>query len=120
MFSHMVRDEVAPMLWPDDSPRVRASDPVSSHEAADATSGSVAASQLAVARIFENENKPMTALEVEQKATQYGLPYSVSRVRSCLSELEARGALVRDGFVRREGDKRRRQLWALSGVVPSG
>lgn len=104
------------LIYPD-SPRVRRADPISSHEAADATQHSVAASQAAVAWIFENEEKAMTALEVEYKAHIYALPYSDSRVRSCLPELEEMGVLERDGFIRREGDKRRRQLWRMKEVA---
>lgn len=103
------------IITEDDTARVRAGDPVSSHEAADATQTIVAASQRAVAGIFENEGVPMTAVEVESKALyQYGLAYSPSRVRSTLPELEEAGVLVRDGFVRRDGDKRRRTLWKLA------
>lgn len=104
-------------LWPDDAPRARKSDPVTSHEAADATAGSVMASQRAVAWIFENEEHPMTAVEVEHKARLYALPYSESRVRSCLSELVELGVLERDGFIRRKGDVRRRQLWRMKEVA---
>lgn len=104
------------MVFPG-SPRVRRTDPASAHEAADATAGSVFESQRAVAWIFENEERPLTAIEVEYKAHIQGLPWSDSRLRSCLPELEELGVLERDGFVRRDGDKRRRQLWKLKDVA---
>lgn len=102
-----------PLIFPDDSPRARRTDPVTSHEAADATAHAVAASQRAVANIFENENRPLTARDVEQLRFVYGLPYSESRLRSAVAELGRLGVLEVEGFVRREGDKRRRQLWKL-------
>jgi hypothetical protein len=94
-----------PMVFPG-SPRVRRTDPVTSSEAADATEHTVWASHQAVLHILTH---PMTALEVETAAT--GLPFSASRIRSALPELAELGFVVRDGFVRRDGDKRRRQLW---------
>lgn len=97
----------------EDSPRARRTDPISSHEAADATAGIVAESQRAVARLFRNAIHPMTALEVEERAAAWHLPYSPSRIRSALPELAEKGVLERAGFVRREGDKRKRQLWKL-------
>lgn len=92
-------------------PRVRLDDPITSHEAADATEASVAASQRAVAAIFARAGRPLTAVDVEAYADVWHVPYSPSRLRSALPELEELGVLVRDGFVRREGDARRRQLW---------
>ena len=115
--SNPIIPETLPIVWPD-SPRTRRNHPASSHEAADATAPIVAASQAAIAALFENENHPMTAVEVERKARfEYGLPYSESRIRSTLPELETLGVLVRDGFVRRDGDKRRRQLWTLKAAA---
>lgn len=109
----MSTNNLMPSVLPDDSPRARRTDPISSHEAADATAGIVQESQRAVARLFRNAIHPMTALEVEERAAAWHLPYSPSRIRSTLPELEAKGVLARDGFVRREGDKRQRQLWKL-------
>lgn len=104
-----------PILFPNDSPRARATDPITSHEAADATTSIVQASQRAVAAIFEEKAKPLTAKEVEQFGIfQYGAQYSESRLRSACSELEKLGVLRRDGFRRLPGEKRRRQLWTLA------
>lgn len=104
-----------PILFPNDTPRARATDPTSSHEAADATTSIVQASQRAVAAIFEQQAKPLTEKEVEQLGIfRYGLPYSESRLRSACSELETLGILKRDGFIRRPGNARRRQLWTLA------
>lgn len=94
-----------PMVFPN-APRVRKSGPSSSHEAADATEHAVWASHQTVLQLLTH---PMTALEVEDAAE--GSPFARSRIRSALPELESCGLVVRDGFVRRDGDKRRRQLW---------
>lgn len=104
-----------PMIFPDDTPRARRSDPASSHEAADATASLIGPSHRLVERILEDHGKPMTPLEVEQAAVNlYGWTASVNRVRSALPELE-HVRTERRGFVRRPGDKRRRQLWGLVG-----
>ena len=103
-----------PMIFPGDTPRVRKSDPLSSHEAADATTTLVGPSHRLVEHILEgNLGKPMTALEVEQAAVfKHGWPHSVNRIRSALPELEG-VRTVRRGFIRREGEPRKRQLWGL-------
>lgn len=103
-----------PIVFPDDSPRARRSDPISSHEAADATAGSVWASQQAALDIMRAHGKPMTALQIEQIAAARELPYSPSRMRSTLSELVELGSVERDGFTAPPRG-RRRQLWRLVG-----
>lgn len=103
-----------PLIFPDDSPRVRASDPVSSHEAADASAGAVWASQQATLKILEMWGKPVTALQLEDIAEARELPFSRSRMRSTPSELEELGLVERIGFTSPPRG-RRRQLWALAG-----
>jgi hypothetical protein len=102
-----------PMIFGTDTPRVGLNDPISAHEAADATAHLVAPSHRLVERILEDHGKPMTPLEVEQAAVyKYGWDKSTNRIRSALPELEHERT-VRYGFVRRAGDTRRRQLWGL-------
>jgi len=103
-----------PLIFPGDSPRVRASDPVSSHEAADASASSVWASQQATLSIMDAHGKPITALQVEGVADIRELPFSASRMRSTLSELETLGLVERAGFTSPPRG-RRRQLWARTG-----
>ncbi|MGI6878785.1 hypothetical protein [Microbacterium sp. gxy059] len=103
-----------PMIFPDDAPRARRTDPVTSHEAADATSGHVWESQQATLEILRAHGKPATALQVEQIAAVRELPHSPSRMRSTLSELEALGFVERVGFTSPPRG-RRRQLWGLTG-----
>lgn len=107
--------ETLPLIFPDDRPRARRSDPVSSHEAADATAPHVMASQDATLRILEMWGKPLTALQLEEISVSRGLPFSVSRMRSTLSELEELGCVERDGFTSPPRGQRRRQLWRLVG-----
>lgn len=103
--------DLLPIVWPD-SPRARRTDPLSSHEAADATASKVWASQQATLEIMRAHGKPMTANQIEKIADARGLPFSPSRMRSTPSELVTLGFVERDGFIRREGDSRR-QLWKL-------
>lgn len=102
-----------PMIFPDDTARARKSDPISSHEAADATADSVWASQQAALDIMRAHGKPMTALQVEQIAAARELPHSSSRMRSTLSELDAKGLVERVGFTKPPRG-RKRQLWDLT------
>lgn len=98
------------------APRFRRTDPESSAEAADSTAHLLTESHRLVERILTDSHRSLTQLEIEQTAVnQYGWQHSLSRIRSAVSELEG-VATVRDGFVRRDGDKRRRQLWAIKEV----
>lgn len=103
-----------PIVFPDDAPRARATDPITSHEAADAAAGSVWASQQAALAIIEAHGKPITALQVEGVAQIRELPFSSSRMRSALPELEKKDLVERAGFTSPPRG-RRRQLWALVG-----
>jgi len=102
-----------PILSPHDTPRARRNDVISSHEAADATTHLRLESHRLVERILTDAGRSLTALEVESAAMfQYGWEHSAVRIRTALTELEG-VVTVRDGFIRRPGDTRRRQLWTL-------
>ncbi|GGD33343.1 hypothetical protein GCM10010915_12160 [Microbacterium faecale] len=98
----------------EDAAAARASDPVTSHEAAEAASDHVWESQQATLAIIEAHGKPITALQVEGVAQVRELPFSSSRMRSTLPELEKKGFVVRAGFTSPPRG-RRRTLWALTG-----
>lgn len=89
----MSADQTLPGLWPDDSPRVRKSDRLTSHAAADAND--VAGSQSAVLTVLSGAKKPLADFEIEQVHRLYVYkPYSSSRLRTARKELEADGVVV--------------------------
>lgn len=73
-----------PMLWDDDSPRVRRNDPIESHAAAD--SSNLADSQQAVLTALK-VHKHLAAHELEALLPEW----SGSRIRTALSELRDQG-----------------------------
>jgi hypothetical protein len=92
----------------------RNSDPVTSHEAADAASHLLWPSHRLVERILRDHPDGMTAKELEQAAIfQYGWKHSESRIRSAPAEMKEEGLTFVAELVRRPGDSRRRQLWKL-------
>ena len=94
-------------------PRARKNDVITSHEAAESTAHLVAESHRLVETILQDSNQPLTPIQIEEAAiNQYGWANSRNRIRSSLPELEGTRT-QRVGFIRRPGDKRRRQLWAL-------
>ncbi len=97
-------------VWPD-SPRARATDPTESHLAADATQGSVAASQAAVLAILDDALLPLTD---EELAGYLKGRFSPSRVRTARHELEEDGRVVSTGTVKPPGRRTRCRVWALA------
>lgn len=95
------------VLW-DDSPRVRESDPVTSHEAAD--SNNVSKSHAAVLSVLEYEGEH-AQFEMERRCAGVLSP---SRVRSAFSELEALGKVRRTDQFRLTPSGRRAQVWSLA------
>ena len=93
-------------IW-DDSPRVRESDPLTSHEAAD--SNNVPRSHMIVMRLLEMYG-PSAQFEIERWADWV----SPSRIRSAFSELEALGKVKRTDQFRQTPSGRRAQVWELS------
>jgi predicted transcriptional regulator len=98
---------VPTVLW-DDFPRVRESDPVTSHEAAD--SNNVSRSHQLVAKLLEQWG---AVAQFEAENLLRGV-LSPSRVRSAFSELETLGRVKRTDEFRATPSGRRAQVWALA------
>lgn len=81
------RQDMPPMLWDTDVPRTRLTDPVTSHEAADQTADTVAASQAAVLGVLRDFG-PLADFEV---AYRLAGRFSESRMRTARNELAANG-----------------------------
>ena len=98
---------VPTVLW-DDFPRVRESDPITSHEAAD--SNNVSRSHQMVSKLLEQWG---AVAQFEAENLLRGV-LSPSRVRSAFSELEALGRVKRTDEFRPTPSGRRAQVWALA------
>ena len=96
----------------EDTARARATDPDTSHEAAEAASPHVWESQLAALKIMRGHGKPMTALQIEDVAAALDLPFSRSRMRSTPSELAEKGEVELVGRTH-PATGRGRQLWRI-------
>ncbi|MEQ6899250.1 hypothetical protein [Microbacterium sp. KR10-403] len=99
-----------PQILPDDSPRVRASDPETSHEAADATAGSVATSQADVLAVLTDALMPLTDAEIHSYLKG---KYSPERVRSARRELEVQGRVRCAGVVKPPGRRTKCRTWEV-------
>lgn len=95
-------------IFPDDTARVRRSDPVTSSEAAD--SNDLAHSHRLVVWFLDGQNAAQ--FEAEECLVEEGL--SRSRVRSAFSELEALGKVKRTDQFRLTPSRRRAQVWSLA------
>lgn len=83
-------------LWPDDEPRVRASDPLTSHAAAD--TNDTAGSRRAVWLILAAMGKPLADHEIKRiHESASPTPYTEQRLRTARHELQERGVVVEDG-----------------------
>lgn len=102
-----------PMVHPG-SPRVRVGDPVSSHEAADATDGCVGASQAAVRDVLAGVMFPLTDAEIVRLVNRELVRFSESRIRTARHELVEDGLVVAAGLVRPVGARTRSTIWALA------
>lgn len=100
-----------PTVYPG-SPRARATDPITSHEAADATQGSVAASQAAVISILTGAAAPLSDQQIARAAEAFGYRFSGSRLRTARHELEEDGVVVKAGTVKHPG-RTRMAVWTL-------
>lgn len=85
----------------DDSPRARATDPTTSHEAADSISAAALEdSEREVLAIIRGASRPLCAQEIEKAherrrwATQ---PYGLSRIRTAFKQLRDAGVLIESG-----------------------
>lgn len=97
------------VLW-DDSPRVRESDPITSHEAANTID--VPLSHCLVLQTIEFAGVHGLA-QFEAEACLVNV-LSPSRVRSAFSELETLGKVKRTDEFRPTPSGRRAQVWALA------
>ena len=93
-----------------DAPRARATDPLTSHEAADATQDTVAASQAAVRSLLLTRGD-LTHMEMVQLLA---CEFSPSRVRTACHELVEAGIVEAGGKVRPEGHRTRMTVWRLA------
>lgn len=98
-----------PTITPSDTARVRQSDPETSHQAADATQGSVAASQAAVLRLLRHGDHTDRDMEI-LLASQF----SATRVRTARHELKERGLVESRGTVKQPGARTHRTLWGIA------
>lgn len=99
-------DELPQIVMEDDTARTRKTDPVESHEAADSISKGARADSKAAVLKHIRDHAPYCAVESWRIERDLGgRPYSPSRLRTALAELE------RDGLVRRNKG---------AGVTPSG
>jgi hypothetical protein len=98
---------VPTLLW-DDSPRVRHSDPITSHEAADSTN--VRPSHWSVVWYLTTHG-PSAQWEAEKFLRS---EWSPSRVRSAFSELEALGKVRRTDEFRQTPSGQRAQVWTVA------
>ncbi len=98
-----------------EGPRVRRTDPTTSHQAADATESKVAASQRAVALILEDAHEALTDEQIATKARwEYGFRFSDSRLRTARKELVDQDLVVAAGSVHPEGHRTRMTVWKLA------
>lgn len=95
-------------IRPGDSPRVRATDPLTSHAAADATEDKVAASQRAVLSVLTESIMPLTDEEI---AGYLRHEFSPSRVRTARHELEEDGLVLCAGTVKPPGKRAACRTW---------
>ena len=92
-----------------DSARARFPDPVTSHEAADSTAGSLADSQLLVWSILATHG-PLADHELVAKTSGR---WSASRIRTARHELTEDGVVVDTGIYRLTPSRRRAKVWGL-------
>lgn len=96
-----------PTVHPGDAPRARATDPLTSHAAADLTEDKVAASQRAVLAVLSEAMMPLT----EEIAGYLKREFSPSRVRTARHELEEDGLVMCAGTVKPPGKRAACRTW---------
>lgn len=114
----LFEDEQVPQILPDDSPRVRKPDPITSHEAADSTFGKVAASREEVWHLLFIHgllaDHELVAAHSTSMARFGSEPlYSPSRLRSARAELVEAGKVEFSGIYRLTPSGRRTQVWQV-------
>ena len=88
-------DELVPQILPDDSPRVRESDPVESHLAADSISKTGRLDSQAHVLLDLRLYGRSSAWQIELRSELRSARFSPSRIRTALKELEEAGLIVR-------------------------
>ena len=103
-----------PMLWGVDSPRTRATDPVTSHEAAD--SNRVAASTRAVLTALAEGPADDSQILTRHIARvgRHGVAFTPQRLRTARAELVEAGRVVHTGGFHVTGTGRRARVWGLT------
>ena len=99
-----------PILWDDDSPRVRKDDPITSHQAADVSD--TAGSRRAVLLIMQAWRTPLADFQIEKIHDDAGGRYTGQRLRTARAELVERGLITHDG-VMLSPNGYRTQTWRL-------
>ena len=98
-------------------PRARLTDPLTSHEAGDATESVVAASQAVVLSILHAVGAPMTHADIiaedHDPFTQWRM-FSESRLRTACAELVELGRVQPVGKFKPAGSRAHHTLWALT------
>lgn len=98
------------MLWDDDSPRARRTDPIESHAAADSSN------------LHDSQHAVLTALAVHKHLAAHELEallpeWSGSRIRTALAELRDQGRVqVAEGRKRETRFGRAAQVWEIAHV----
>lgn len=108
--------ETLPIVFPDDSPRARRTDPETSHAAADMAD--TAGSRIAVLTVLRASRRPLADFEIARAWAQrleatrrFGtVAYTDSRLRTARAELVGSGAVIPDGETRTPSG-RRSQTW---------
>lgn len=100
-----------PLIFPDDSPRARRGDPLSSHEAAD--TNDTAGSRRAVLLIMQAFRQPLPDHEIERIHDESGGRYTGQRLRTARCELVDMGVVVDSGEGSLTPKGRRCKTWAL-------
>jgi hypothetical protein len=91
----LFEDEQVPQILPDDSPRVRRSDPVTSHQAADSISMTGRLDSQAHVLFDLRLYGRSAAWQIEERAELTARQWSPSRLRTALKELVESGRVVR-------------------------
>jgi len=98
-----------------DSPRARLFDPVESHEAADASASSVAASQAAVLDVLAF-GIALTDKQIVVEVRRAGHRFSDSRIRTARGELVADDRVHKAGRVKQDGVSA--AVWRIGPTLP--
>lgn len=122
MSNPMMPDHI-PTIYPDDSPRVRRTDPITAHQAADRAVKRTPV-KLAIERVLADTTIGLTADEIWHRLrNHYGFYCSKERVRTVLNEgagLSKRESVRFNAFTRLEetglsDNGNRAHLWTLAG-----